>query len=431
MWGRVKGHWRKEGNMTRKEEGMVAGNMKKVVVGFFLSFLLVAVHFLGVWTKETAAAEPVKIGFHASVTRIAVEMGQAALGAQLATEEINAAGGILGRPIDLIIYDDQCTPSLAAAAAHRMLEKDKVFIATGGTCSGCAIAAGPILNDAKVPYFAAAVLSPVVSVPLKKYVFQIPFTSDAEAPVLLDFARKTYAPKTVAILQRGGAYGKSVTDAIVKYLPDYQEMKLLAVIDYPETATDFSSHLLKLKDLNPDVVFTAGTLVADGIPIFRQATGLNYKPNWVCDLGISDDHVRQEVQKAMDGIYCAWGMAGCNWDTSTNKTIVNFRKKYRDKFKPTDPMEPSQTPGWGYTAIYFIKYLIEKVGEFDRDRVVAEAEKVADWAGPKLMVPLTFSPAKHYHGNLFVKHYIPDGWEETLQRMPSGDWRVIDKAKRY
>lgn len=417
--------------MTRKEEGMVAGNMRKVVVGVFLSFLLVAVHFLGVCTKEAAAAEPIKIGFHASVTRIAVEMGQAALGARMATEEINASGGILGRPIDLIIYDDQGTPSLAAAAAHKMLEKDKVFIATGGTTSGCAIAAGPILNDAKVPYFAAAVLSPVVSVPLKKYVFQIPFTSEAEAPVLLDFARKTYAPKTVAILQRGGAYGKSVTDAIVKYLPDYPEMKLLAVIDYPETATDFSSHLLKLKDLNPNVVFTAGTMVADGIPIFRQAAGLNYKPNWVCDLGIADDHVRQEVREAMDGIYCAWGMAGCNWETSTNKTIVEFRKKFKEKFKPMDPMEPSQTPGWGFTAIYFIKYLIEKAGGFDREKVIAEAEKITDWAGPGLMVHLTYSPAKHYHGNLFVKHYMPDGWEETLQRMPSGDWKVIDKVKRY
>ena len=417
--------------MVRKEEAMVAGDTKKVIVGMVFSLLLATVPFWGFFANEAAAAEPVKIGFHASVTKIAVEMGQAALGAQMAVEEINAAGGILGRPIDLIIYDDQCTPSLAAAAAHKMLDKDNVFVATGGTCSGCAIAAGPILNDAKVPYFAAAVLSPVVSVPLKKYVFQIPFTSDAEAPVLLEFARKTYGPKTVAILQRGGAYGKSVTDAIVKYLPDFPEMKLLAVVDYPETATDFSSHLLKLKSLNPNVVFTAGTMVADGIPILRQAAGLNYKPNWVCDLGIADDHVRQEVKKAMDGIYCAWGMAGSNWDTSQNQTIVNYRKKFREKFKPNDLMEPSQTPGWGYTAIYFIKYLVEKVGEFDREKIVVEADKVTDWAGPGLMVRLTYSPGKHYHGNLFVKHYLPDGWEEALQRTPSGDWKVIDKAKRY
>ena len=94
-------------------------------------------------------------------------------------------------------------------------------------------------------------------------------------------------------------------------------------------------------------------------------------------------------------------------------------------------MEPSQTPGWGFTAIYFIKYLIEKAGGFDREKVIAEAVKVTDWAGPGLMVHLTDSPAKHYHGNLFVKHYMPDGWEETLQRMPSGDWKVIDKVKRY
>jgi len=396
----------------------------------FFVFFLIAV-FLVTTSQPAQTAEPVKIGFHASVTKIAVEMGLATQGAQLATEEINAAGGIMGRPIDLIIYDDQCTPSLAAAAANRMLDKDNVFIATGGTCSGCAIAAGPILNDAKVPYFAAAVLSPVVSVPLKKYVFQIPFTSDAEAPVLLEFARKTYAPKTVAILQRGGAYGKSVTDAITKVLPNFPEMKLVTVVDYPETATDFSSHLLKLKSLNPNVVFTAGTLVADGIPILRQAAALNYKPNWVCDLGIADDHVRQEVKSAMDGIYCAWGMAGCNLDNSSNKTIVNFRKKIRDKFKPTDPMEPSQTPGWGYTTMYFIKYLVEKAGGFDREKIVAETEKVTDWAGPGLMVHLGYSSTQHYHGNLFVKHYMPDGWEETLQRTPSGEWKVIDKAKRY
>lgn len=408
---------------------MRKGKNRKVIVGGFLVFFILS--SFSMFAGEGVAAEPVRIGFHASMTKIAVEMGQAALGAQVASEEINAAGGILGRPIDLKIYDDQCTPSLAAAAAHRMLEKDDVFIATGGTCSGCAIAAGPIFDDAKVPYFAAAVLSPVVSVPLKKYVFQIPFTSDAEAPVLLDFARKTYAPKTVAILQRGGAYGKSVSDAIVKYLPEFPEMKLLSVIDYPETATDFSSHLLKLKALNPDVVFTAGTMVADGIPIFRQAAGLNYKPNWVCDLGIADDHVRQEVKKGMDGIYCAWGMAGCNWETSTNKAIVDYRKKFKEKFKPTDPMEPSQTPGWGYATIYFIKYLVEKAGGFDREKIVAETEKVTNWAGPGLMVRLSYSPTKHYHGNLFVKHYLPDGWEETLERSPSGDWKVIDKAKRY
>jgi branched-chain amino acid transport system substrate-binding protein len=119
------------------------------VSAFFVLFSIAV--FLVVTSEPAQTAEPVKIGFHASVTKIAVEMGLATQGAQLATEEINAAGGIMGRPIDLIIYDDQCTPSLAAAAANRMLDKDNVFIATGGTCSGCAIAAGPILNDAKVP----------------------------------------------------------------------------------------------------------------------------------------------------------------------------------------------------------------------------------------------------------------------------------------
>ncbi len=415
----------------RKRRGGSSSYVTRATGSLIFSLALILTQFCFVYPGEAVAAEPVKIGFHASVTKIAVEMGQAALGAQMATEEINASGGILGRPIELIIYDDQCTPSLAAASAHKMLDRDNVFIATGGTCSGCAISAGPIFDEAKVPYFAAAVLSPVVSVPLKKYVFQIPFTSDAEAPVLLEFARKTYAPKTVAILQRGGAYGKSVSDAIVKYLPDYSEMKLLAVIDYPETATDFSSHLLKLKSLNPDVVFTAGTLVADGIPVLRQAASLNYKPNWVCDLGIADDHVRQEVKKAMDGIYVAWAMAGCNLDNSNNKTIVNFRKKFKEKFKPTDPMEPSQTPGWGYTTMYFIKYLIEKAGSFDREKIVAEAEKATNWAGPGLLVNLTYNASKHFHGNLFVKHYLPDGWEEVLQRTPAGEWKVIDKAKRY
>jgi len=410
---------------------MRKSNKLRVVIGGLIASLLVTVPFLGDFAKEATGAEPVKIGFHASVTRIAVEMGQAALGAQLATEEINAAGGILGRPIDLIIYDDQCTPSLAAAAAHKMIEKDKVFIATGGTCSGCSIAAGPIFNEAKMPYFAAAVLSPVVSVPLKKYVFQMPFTSEAQAPVLLDFARKTHAPKTLAILQRGGAYGKSVSDAFIKYLPGYPEMRLLEVLEYPEIATDFSSHLLKLKALNPDVVLTAGTMVADGIPIFRRAEELNYRPKWVCDLGISDDHVRQAVKKSMDGIYCAWGMAGCNVDTTTNKRIADFRMKYKERFKPKDPMEPSQTPGWGYNAIYFIKFLIEKVGKFDQEKIVAEAERVTDWTGPGLMVSATFTLEKHYHLNLFVKHYLPDGWEETLERTKEGDWKVIDKAKRY
>jgi branched-chain amino acid transport system substrate-binding protein len=111
-----------------------------------------------------AANADVKIGLNVPLTGFAAADGKSALeGAKLAVAQANAAGGIKGEKIELVVYDDQASPKEAAPIATKLVEKDKVVVAVSGSYSASTRAAAPVFQAAKVPYVVAYSIHPDVT----------------------------------------------------------------------------------------------------------------------------------------------------------------------------------------------------------------------------------------------------------------------------
>src|SRR3546814_18434723 len=120
----------------------------------YQGFLAVAITAL--LARPAVAADPIRIGFHVPLTGFAAADGASARnGAELAVEQINAAGGIDGRMLELVTYDDQASPKEVVPIAKRLIEQDKVTVAVSGSYSAPTRAAASIFQTAHVPYVSA------------------------------------------------------------------------------------------------------------------------------------------------------------------------------------------------------------------------------------------------------------------------------------
>jgi len=115
--------------------------------------------------------EPLKIGMHAMLTGPLAEVGKdAQFGAQVAVALLNESGGVRGRKVELVLYDDQAKPAEAITAVRRLIARDRVVAIVSGSISGTTKAVAPVAQEAKVPYIAAYAVHPEIA-PAGKYVF--------------------------------------------------------------------------------------------------------------------------------------------------------------------------------------------------------------------------------------------------------------------
>jgi hypothetical protein len=143
----------------------------------FLSLALcLAVSLAGV----AAAADTIKIGFNAPLTGFAASDGKSSTeGAKLAVKQINAAGGVLGKKLELIIYDDQAKPSQAIPIANKMIGQDKVVVGISGSYSGATRSAAGVFQEAKIPYISAYAIHPDIT-RAGEYVFRTSFLGQVQ-----------------------------------------------------------------------------------------------------------------------------------------------------------------------------------------------------------------------------------------------------------
>ena len=150
-------------------------------VGQFAAVLAAAVSFFA-WGTEGFAAEPIKIGYMATLTGDGATWGQHERdGALLAVKDINAKGGLLGRPLELICYDVKGKPEEGVNAVRRLIYDDKVVAIGGTNYSGIQLAIAPIAEKGQVPVIATAATNPTVTVDpntgkVRPYMFRISYT---------------------------------------------------------------------------------------------------------------------------------------------------------------------------------------------------------------------------------------------------------------
>jgi len=203
------------------------------------------------------AQEPIKIGGAFNLTGALASLDvPAANGAKLAVKEINAAGGVLGRPLELVVYDGKTDPATITNIATQMISGDHVVAITGFTDSDSALALGPIAQRNKVPFVTAGATSPLLPTQIGDYMFLEPFGDNVQAAVGAEFAMKKWGDKAYLLYDKATEY----TNLLAGYFKDaftHGGGQVLLEDSYKSGDTSYSAQITKLKALStqPDFLY--------------------------------------------------------------------------------------------------------------------------------------------------------------------------------
>ncbi len=318
-------------------------------------------HLLGLAALLTAglalaahAAEPIKIGEVGPLTGKDAAFGQQGhRGIQMAMDEINAKGGLLGRPLVIVSEDYQSKAGESATSAKKLFSRDKVVAVLGdGTTQSCNEIA-PIAQMAKVPFIATTATSPEVT-EKRDYVFRTCFIDPFQGKVLAKFADKTMKVKRVALLTSNGS---SYSVGLSKVFRE-EFAKVGGTITneqkYSEGDKDFRAQLTAIKAAKPDAVAITG-FYTEAALICKQARELGLTIPFFGGDGWEAPELIEIGGKAVEGTYYASHYSS----ESTAPEVQEFVKKYRARFNGETP--DSMAP-LAYDAMNIVAQAIARAG---------------------------------------------------------------------
>ena len=287
----------------------------------FRKFLVFASVLLLVTAGLAWGAEPIKMG---AVMRLAIgaEHGiPCTRGVEMAVAEVNQAGGINGRQVQLIVEDEKDSPAAAVNAVQKLINVDKVVAMVGPMTSGAMMAAGKTADDAKV-----VVISPTATTPklsgFGAYIYRGCSRIDTQAKVLTDYVAKNWKPKTVGIFFSNEPYGKGCAELFTKFF-EKNDIKVVATESFMRGSRDFKAQLTKIKAANPDILFIPG-YTPETAPAAAQARQLGMKQKILGVYGDMDPVYIQLAGKAAQG-HIIGGEYDEAYDTPKNQ---KFKKDY-------------------------------------------------------------------------------------------------------
>jgi len=228
-------------------------------------------------TSRTAgAADPIKIGYPANLTGIQASLdGPMLNGAKLAASEINDAGGVLGRPIELVVYDSKSDATTISTVASQLIDSDKVVGIIGFADSDSVLAIGPQVQTAKIPFITPGATSPKLPSQIGDDIFLAAFGDNVQAAVGAEFALNKLKAKTCYLLTDIGAeYTTLLSDYFVSAF-EHGGGKILERDTYKTGDKTFTAQIAKLKAMpeKPDFIFSSSLAEEIGLILkqLRQA----------------------------------------------------------------------------------------------------------------------------------------------------------------
>lgn len=253
--------------------------MKRFAKTRYLLALLIGIAGLVAGCSDGAGKGDIKIGMVYELTGSTASYGtSAANGAKLAFKEVNAAGGVLGKQLQIITADNKGEPSESANAMTKVITQDRVVAVTGFTVSSCGIAGSVVAEDNKIPFVAAATVNPKVTMDertgkVKNYTFRACFIDSFQGTVAANFAFTSLKAKNAAILiDNSSDYSKGLS-AVFKEVFTAKGGQIAAEQAYLQKDQDFKSTLTAIKAQNPELIYIPGYYEDVG-KIIKQAREL-------------------------------------------------------------------------------------------------------------------------------------------------------------
>ena len=272
-------------------------------------------------------ANKVRIGVFMSTTGTTANFGISSVnGIKMAADEINAAGGINGKQVELLVQDDRSDASEAATIVTKFVTQDQVHAVIGEVASSRSIAAAPIAQNAKIPMLTPSSTNPEVT---KKgdFIFRSCFIDPYQGAAIAQFAAKTLGAKTAAIMvDRKNDYSTGLEKVINETFTKFGG-KIVATQSYQEGDQDFNAQLTSLKGTNPEVIFVPGYYNDVGL-IAKQARDKGITVPLIGGDGWDSEQLYKIGGTALNGSYFTNHYSPYDTDPRVVKFVNDYKQRY-------------------------------------------------------------------------------------------------------
>ena len=328
--------------------------------------------------RVQAQGNPIKIGSVVSSTGPASFLGdpeQKTL--EMDVQRINAAGGVLGRQLELVLYDDGSDANKANAFTRRLIIQDEVDAIIGPSTTGSTMAMVPQVEAAKVPMISLAAASVIVE-PIKPWVFKMPHSDRMAAQKVLEDMKKRGFTQ-FALLSDTGGFGKSGRAETLK-VAEAMGLKVVEDQQYGEKDTDMTPQLTKIKSSGAQAILLFGTGQAPAI-IARNYQQLAIKQALYTTHGQASLDFVRIAGKAAEGIrmpspalLIAKALPASD---PQRKVSMDYSKAFEDKYK----VDVSTFGGYARDALLLLVDAIKRAGSTDKEKVRAALEQTRGFVG--------------------------------------------------
>ena len=359
--------------------------------------------------NSAIAAEPIKVGSVLSVTGPAAFLGDPELKTlQMYVDDLNKKGGLLGRPLQLVHYDDGSDANKANAFAKRLIEDDKVDFIVGGTTTGSTMSMVPLIEKAGLPFMSLAGAVVVVE-PVKKWVFKASTTDRIAAERVLTDMKKRGITKIALLSDTAGfgQSGKAQTESVVtKY-----GVTLVANETYGPKDTDMSPQLTKIRNTpGVEAVFVFGFGQGPAI-VTKNIKQLGIELPVYHAHGVGSEEFIKLAGPAAEGVRAlapALMIADKLPGSDPQKPVVNdYVKAYEERWKE----HVSMFGGQAHDNFFIVVEAIKRAGSLDKAKVRDEIEATKKYIGTGGEVNMTAAD-----------HMGLDMWSLRMLEVKNGSW---------
>ena len=351
--------------------------MKKQIKGIFIGVAAMMVILAGCGNANTANndEETIKIGSMFELTGAAAAYGTSMNNAvHMAVDEINEAGGIDGKQVEIVEYDTKTDETEATSITTRLGTRDNVAAIIGPATTGSMQAAIPSANAAEVPIMSPTATDDGVLTAadgsVHPYAWRTSFTNSFQGSSLAQFANSHLgATKAVILSDNSSDYAIGLTNTF----SDVFDGEIVAVENFSEGETDFNAVLTNIKDLDFDVLYVPGYYEEAG-PIIKQAREMGIMQPILGPDGMGNEILRELAgAENMNDIYYTSHFVV----SSEDPKVQEFVKNYKDEFG----IDADMFTGLAYDSVYVIKEAIESAGSSNPKDVNDALTNITDFPG--------------------------------------------------
>ncbi|TMG89756.1 MAG: amino acid ABC transporter substrate-binding protein [Betaproteobacteria bacterium] len=329
-------------------------------------------------------------------------------GVKLAVKEINAGGGILGRKVEYTSSDTQSAPQTAKALAQKAVDEG-AYVVMGPVFSGSILVSMAETRRAEIPNFTGGE-GAAITQQGNPYIFRTSFTQSTAMPKVARYIKDTVKAKTVAMVWVNNDFGKGGRDTMMKAL-EAQGIKVAADISTDPGQVDFSGAVLKVKQSNADAVFVY-TNEEESARALRELKKQGYDKPIIGETTLTSQKVIELAGDAANGAVAHVGLTA----DAPQPTIKAFDERFQKEYK----YKTDHNGLKGYSAMYIVKAVTEKIGKFDPKAFAAAMHGVTlsskDYPG--VLLDVTFDQNGDLDRESFMTKVV-NGKQQVVATLPA------------